>query len=73
MSKPGANSLAVAATLADSSQRIIGLSSLTTNRLYMLPFDKRAGQQRALKVEDEFVELNGATDILHVNWRVQFT
>ncbi|KAH6613526.1 hypothetical protein F5144DRAFT_654050 [Chaetomium tenue] len=70
MAASGAN-IAMAASLEDCRHRLIGLPALRRDRLYMVPFTTGPGRRLLTGIGN--TELEADTELLWVNWRVQFT
>lgn len=54
-------------------QLIVGLPALHRSRLYMVPFTTEAGEDGRRLVTNINHDLTDDTQLLCVNWRVQFT
>lgn len=65
--------LKMAQSIEDCRHEVVGLPSLHYDRLYMVPFTAQPGRRLLTAgAGTEMTELTADTELLFVNWRVQF-
>lgn len=74
MARPGED-ISHAQSADNCRHEVVGLPALQRDRLYMVPFTAQQRQQgrRLLTGTAGTTELTADTELLFVNWRVQFT